>query len=134
MPATDLTHLCTDRGLMRNPPFLAMFFEQVRPGTPLQAQGTSTLTESREEVDSDENWQFSRASAGTITATFSREEADSDIPVSLGTTTCTRAREEDDADFSPGSIGTATFTKEREESDADSPVDRDSAMWECGIL
>jgi hypothetical protein len=121
---------------MRSPPFLAVFFEHVAVGTQTNVRGTHTLTESREEIDSDDDRYPHGVSAGTLTATFSREESDSDTtPVSLGTITCTRAREEDDTDFSPSaSVGTSTFTKEREEADTDSPTDFGSAMWECGIL
>jgi hypothetical protein len=100
-------------------PFLAIFFEPVSAGGLTRAGGTTTITEAREEPDTDEDLYGGRA-----------------LPraASVGTVTCTRAREEDDADFSPASAGTTTFTKEREESDTDSPLELAPAMWECGIL
>jgi hypothetical protein len=130
-------------------PFLSKFFESRRPmqaEDAVAANATQTFTAMRESPDQDEPAPERKTDVfmATSTVTETREEADSDpsrdelggamAVARLGTETFTRTREDPDTDpAAPQNTGTQTMTKTSGEA-ADADAVAGPSLFEASLL
>lgn len=134
----------TCQGLSMPYAFLELFFEK-RPRVPARPAGTNTFTKTREDGgDTDVALEGRRrAAAGTSTLTEARENSDTDVQALSRSGTMTRSaspKEDTDSDqptrrgsHRTASQGTQTSTRAREDADADA-TKATAAIWGASVI